>query len=180
MGWECTVLKLKRYNISVAKHFPLYLRNFIFGVEDSLVSTVGLLAGIAIGGVSRETIFLTGAVLILVEGFSMASGSFLTESSVREYLHGRGDNERPLLGGVIMFVSYVLAGLIPLASYIIFTDQTTAIYSSAFTSLLALGGLGLISGALSHHHILRRAGRMVIVGGVAITLGLAAGLIFAI
>jgi len=164
----------------MVKHFPLYLRNFIFGVEDSLVSTVSLLAGIAIGGVSRETIFLTGAVLILVEGFSMASGSFLTESSVREYLHGRGDSERPLWGGVIMFVSYLLAGLIPLASYIIFSDLTTAIYMSAATSLAALFALGLISGSLSHGHLFRRAGRMFIVGGVAIALGLAAGLIFAI
>ena len=44
-----------------------YLRAFVFGVEDSVASTVGLLSGIAIAGVARETILLTGAILILVE-----------------------------------------------------------------------------------------------------------------
>jgi hypothetical protein len=44
-----------------------YLRNFIFGVEDSLVSTVGLLAGVAAGGVSSAAILTTGLVLIVVE-----------------------------------------------------------------------------------------------------------------
>ena len=31
-----------------------YLRNFIFGVEDGLVSTIGLLSGISIVGVSKK------------------------------------------------------------------------------------------------------------------------------
>jgi VIT1/CCC1 family predicted Fe2+/Mn2+ transporter len=50
----------------------IYLRNFIFGVEDSLVSTVGLLSGVAVAGVASRTILLTGVVLIFVEAFSMA------------------------------------------------------------------------------------------------------------
>ena len=56
----------------------LYLRNFIFGVEDSLVSTVGLLSGVAVANVDQATIFLTGMVLIFVEAFSMGVGSFPT------------------------------------------------------------------------------------------------------
>lgn len=164
----------------MAGHFPLYFRNFIFGVEDSLVSTVGLLAGIAIGGVSREIIFLTGAVVILVEAFSMAAGSFLVESSMEEYTHKRDKNERPLAGGVVMFFSYVIAGFVPLASYIIFVSDTTALYMSALTSLLALFALGLVGGSLSHVKIVRRGVRMVLVGGIAVAAGVAAGLVFAI
>jgi len=63
----------------------VYVRNFVFGVEDSLVSTVGLLSGIASAGASTATIFLTGTVLIFVEAFSMAVGSYLSEESVEEY-----------------------------------------------------------------------------------------------
>jgi len=164
----------------MAGHFPLYFRNFIFGVEDSLVSTVGLLAGIAIGGVSRETIFLTGAVVILVEAFSMAAGSFLVESSMEEYTHKKDKNERPIWGGLVMFVSYVLAGFIPLASYIFFADDSTALYMSALTSLGALFILGLIGGTLSHVNIVRRGVRMMLVGGIAIGAGVAAGLAFSV
>ena len=61
----------------------MFLRNTVFGVEDSLVSTVGLLSGIAAtGSVSKSFILLTGIVYISVEAFSMAVGSFLSEEFV--------------------------------------------------------------------------------------------------
>ena len=92
-----------------------YFRNFVFGVEDSLVSTVGLLSGIAIAGVAQKTIFLTGIVLIFVEGFSMAAGSFLSEASAEEYSARQNVSPRhSALAGVVMFVSYFVAGFIPL------------------------------------------------------------------
>ena len=37
----------------------IYLRSFIFGFEDSLVSTVGLLSGIAFAGITAREIILT-------------------------------------------------------------------------------------------------------------------------
>src|SRR3990167_3716167 len=133
----------------MARYPIVYFRNFIFGVEDSLVSTVGLLSGIATGGVGREGILLTGVVLILVEAFSMAVGSFLTESSVEEYSHIEDRKSRPFWGGIVMFVSYLVAGFIPLTPHI-FLRGTTAIYTSIIASLIALFILGLISGSLSH------------------------------
>jgi hypothetical protein len=60
----------------VNKNFILYTRNFIFGSEDSLVSTVGLLAGIVSAGIERKEIIISGIVLICVEAFSMSIGSF--------------------------------------------------------------------------------------------------------
>jgi len=56
---------------------PLNFRNFVFGVEDSLVSTVWLLSGAAAVVVAQETVLPTDFVLIFVEEFSMGVGSFL-------------------------------------------------------------------------------------------------------
>src|SRR3989344_3322331 len=96
---------------TTALRSALYLRNLVFGVEDGLVSTVGLLSGIAIAGVERDTIFLTGMVLIFVEAFSMAAGSFLSEFSAEEYALQREVSGRtPFFNGLIMFWSYLLAG----------------------------------------------------------------------
>ena len=58
------------------KKYSLIVRNFTFGVEDSLVSTVALLAGIAIANVETKTIVLTGIVLIFVEGAGNFTPSF--------------------------------------------------------------------------------------------------------
>src|SRR3989344_4537783 len=102
----------KNIQVTMSNRFTSvsYFRNFIFGVEDSLVSTVGLLSGVAVANVSREHIILTGIILLLVEGLSMAVGSFLTEYSVEEYTH---QTERPtkrnVISGVIMFFSYLSA-----------------------------------------------------------------------
>jgi VIT1/CCC1 family predicted Fe2+/Mn2+ transporter len=88
----------------------LYLRNIIFGVEDSLVSTVGLLSGIAVEHVSSPTILLTGFVYITVEAFSMSVGSFLSEESAEEVAAGKSVAPlMPALGAFIMFGSFFVA-----------------------------------------------------------------------
>src|SRR3989338_10857409 len=96
-----------------------YIRSFVFGVEDSLVSTVGLLSGVAITGASAKTIFVTGIVLIFVEAFSMGAGSFLAEHSADDYEFKSAPSARKsMLDGLIMFVSYFIDGFIPLFSYL--------------------------------------------------------------
>ncbi len=155
------------------------VRNFIFGVEDSLVSTVGLLAGIAIGGVSKEVILLTGCVLILVEAISMAAGSFLSEASAEEFKNkGNVPRSRALLGGIVMFFSYFLAGFVPLFPYLVF-EVSTAFYVSIGCSLLALFMLGIISGSLSGGSLMKRGLRMMFIGGIAIAAGVGAALLLA-
>ena len=155
-----------------------YLRNFIFGVEDSLVSTVGLLTGIAIGGVSRETIILTGVVLIVVEAFSMAVGSFLSDEVAEESAVKSKRENRSLGGAVVMFCSYLIAGTIPLFPYLVLADNT-AIRSSIVASLVALFILGLISGRLIRGRLIAHGTRMALVGGLAIAVGVAAAFLLA-
>lgn len=155
--------------------FAVYIRNFIFGVEDSLVSTVGLLSGVAVAGMSRENIFMAGSVLISVEAFSMAVGSYLSEHSVEEYMNGESTKaRRPLFAGVIMFFSYFLAGLLPLAPYAgLAADQ--ALRLSIGISLISLFVLGAISAKVFKINILRHGLEMLIIGGVAIAVGIFVG-----
>ena len=152
-----------------------YFRNFIFGVEDSLVSTVGLLSGVAIAGVERETILLTGVVLIFVEAFSMAVGSFIAEHSADDYLRQR---EVPmgsaLADGAIMFVSYFVSGFIPLSPYMFF-DARSALWVSIALSVLALFVIGFIGARLSKTSLVRGGTRMMIIGGIAIAVGILVG-----
>lgn len=152
-----------------------YVRNFVFGVEDSLVSTVGLLSGIASGGVEQKTILLTGVVLIFVEGFSMGVGSFLSEESAEEYLHRREAPLRhTLLDAIIMFSSYFIAGFIPLAPYF-FLSGGESFWVSIGLSLAALFMLGLTSGRLFRISIIKSGVRMLMIGGLAIAVGMVVG-----
>ena len=155
----------------------LYLRNFIFGVEDSLVSTVGMLSGIAIAGTGRSTILLAGIVLIFVEAFSMGVGSFLSEQASEGYTKKKEpEARRSIIAAAIMWVSYFFAGFIPLASYI-FMDVSQAFWTSIVASLATLFILGVISARLSHLKLLRHGMKMLIIGGIAIALGVIVGTI---
>lgn len=152
-----------------------HFRNVVFGVEDSLVSTVGLLSGVAIADVERATIILSGVVLICVEAVSMAAGSFLSESSARSYAAQREQPLRPsVASGAIMFFSYFLAGFIPLTPYL-FLNTAVAFPSSIGASFLALFVLGAVSAHLSGVNIAQSGLRMLVVGGLAIAVGMVVG-----
>lgn len=154
-----------------------YFRNFVFGVEDSLVSTVGLLAGVAAAGAASETILLTGVVLIFVEAFSMSAGSYLSESSADEYAAaGREAGKESFFDASVMFVSYFLSGFIPLAPYIIWPVDSAFWYSIGF-SLVALAALGAVGSRITRASLVRSIVRMVVVGGVAILVGVLAGVL---
>lgn len=153
----------------------ILVRSFTFGVEDSLVSTVGLLSGVAAAGMSTRNILITGTVLIFVEAFSMGVGEMLSEHSASEFEHGhRVAYSDTFKAGVIMFFSYFIAGYIPLAPYVIF-DVTKAFPLSIAASLLFLFILGAGSGKGLKTGILRGGIRMFLLGGLAIALGVIVG-----
>lgn len=156
-------------------HHALYLRNAVFGVEDSLVSTVGVLSGVSAAGVERSTVLLTGIVIIFVEAFSMGVGSLLTENSVEEYVNKKEiPLRRSLLGAGVMLLSYFFAGFIPLFPYV-FLPGMAAFWVSIFTSILSLGILGAINSKLSGTNLLRHSLEMMLIGGTAIAVGVGIG-----
>lgn len=124
----------------------MYVRNFIFGGEDILVSTVGLLSGVAAAGISRDDIILSGVILIFVEALSMAVGSFLSENSAEEFLvKAELPWRSSITAGAIMFGSYFCLGFIPLLPYFLW-PVNVAFGASIAASLLALTLLGWFSG----------------------------------
>lgn|SRR3989338_3484841 len=155
-----------------------YYRNFVFGVEDSLVSTVGLLSGISIAGVTNKTIIMTGVILIFVEAVSMGAGSFLSESSAEIY-ESRQDKttNRSYFGALIMFVSYLVSGFIPLLPYLVLS-QKAAFWGSSGLSLAVLFLLGTISAKISNTGMRKNVARMVLIGGSAIAVGSIVGRLF--
>ncbi len=158
--------------------FILYVRNFIFGAEDSLVSTVGLLAGVASAGMAQKEIIVSGTVLIFVEAFSMSVGSFLSERATEESLSDyKNEDSNSFWAAVIMFFSYFIFGLVPLAPYL-FISVDSAFWLSIFASLVFLFVLGFISAKVLKTKILKNGLRMMLIGGLAIGLGVVVGMIF--
>jgi VIT1/CCC1 family predicted Fe2+/Mn2+ transporter len=167
-----------RHLLHQATHSDTYLRNFIFGVEDSLVSTVGLLAGVAAGGVGSPVILTTGLVLIVVEGFSMGIGSFLTEETTEEMAGEKPNTYEAIKGAATMLLSYCLAGLLPLSPYI-FLQGSLAVTASVILSLTGLMVLGYgTSLYYGRPKPFNRAIKMMFLGGTAVFMGMLIGKLF--
>jgi len=153
----------------------IYARNVVFGIADSLVSTVGLLSGIDIGGSSHSTVILTGVIYAFVESLSMAVGSFLSEQASEEVVKKEEANTTtPFIGGVTMFISFLISSFIPLSPYL-FSDSPWTLTLSIGLSLLTLFIVGLIMARISKIPLMRHAIKMVLLGGIAIVVGAVIG-----
>ncbi|SRR3989344_917504 len=60
------------------------VRDFVFGMEDGLVSNLGLVLGVYVGGGNTFTIVLAGLASMFAGAFSMSAGSYLSAKAQRE------------------------------------------------------------------------------------------------
>lgn len=68
------------------ERLALSIREVVFGVEDSLVSTLGAVTGVAVGTGDQFVVVLSGIVIVVVETVSMTAGSYLSSKSATELL----------------------------------------------------------------------------------------------
>lgn len=142
-----------------------YLRNLLFGAEDSLVSTVGVLFGLASSpDYSSRLLILAAITLISVEAISMGVGSYLSETEVHA-MDGKKHLDLPVLDGILMLVSYLFFGLITLAPYLLLPMATARYFSVGIT----LGFLFIV-GYLPTKNI-KSGVRMLVTAGLAICVG---------
>ena len=149
-----------------------YFRSAIFGFQDALVSTTGVVVGVATGSQDKSTVILAGLVTIIVESMSMGAGQYLSEKSVHQ-LDGR-HHDSPIINGLIMFLSYFLAGLVPVLSVIIF-NLSLAIPSAIISSLIGLFTLGWFKAKFTDRPPLGSALESSLIGGFSVILGLVVG-----
>jgi VIT1/CCC1 family predicted Fe2+/Mn2+ transporter len=148
------------------------LRNFIFGAEDSLVSTVGLLSGVSFAGLTSKALVTSGLILILVEAISMSVGVYISEDSANEL---DGEKDSVYSDSTVMFLSYIVMGLIPLTPYLKYGNTPTAFYFSITVTIVALFLLGLFKGFYVKIHPVKSALKISILGGVVILLAISVG-----
>ncbi len=60
------------------------IREFVFGIQDGLISTVGLVAGMQAAGSNRFTILIAGAAAVCSGAFSMSAGAYLSSKAEKE------------------------------------------------------------------------------------------------
>jgi predicted membrane protein (TIGR00267 family) len=164
------------------------IREVIFGLEDGLVSTLGVITGIAVGTQDRFVIILSGIVLVAVESLSMAAGTYLSNKSEAEAnlarkakhaLHkfirlNHDQKGGPTKDALAMGVAYIMGGAVPIVPYLILPIQT-ALFVSIIATITTLFLVGVGKAKLTQTDPLQSGFEMVTVSLSAAVLGFVIG-----
>jgi VIT1/CCC1 family predicted Fe2+/Mn2+ transporter len=150
-----------------------YIRSLVFGFQDALVSTTGIVVGISVGVHNKQFIILSALVAISVEALSMGAGQYLSEKSVHD-LPASHHRDNLLIGSLTMFLSYLVGGFVPILPIFFTLPPVSSILSVifAFTGLFALG---FFKAKLFSGQVWRSAIEMLLIGGLTTLIGLFVG-----
>ncbi len=154
-----------------------YLRSGLFGIQDGLVSTTGVVVGISTGVEDKAIIILASLVTVAVEASSMAAGQYSSEKAVHQMDKTGKHTDSLMIGSLIMFFGYLLGGIVPIIPTILFNQPQARIIAiiSAFVGLFILG---YVKGHIVGHKPLRSAAELFIIGAIATSIGLVVGYLF--
>ena len=100
-----------------------YLRDWIYGGVDGVVTTFAVVAGVAGANLSIFVVLVLGFANLIVDGFSMAVSNYLGTKSELERIESQSSNrvvdKSPLQASFYTFCSFVIFGLTPLIPYIL-------------------------------------------------------------
>lgn len=151
-----------------------YFRSVMFGLQDGLVSTTGVVVGISAGVSDPAIIIMASFVAISVEASSMAAGEYSSEKAVHELDKRHRHKDDLLMGALLMFVSYFVAGMVPILPFLILPVDIARVVSVA-AALVSLFVVGYLKGKIVKEIAFRSAAEMLTIGGLATAIGLLVG-----
>ena len=155
------------------------VRAGVFGVQDGIVSTFGLIMGVAGAQVSPEAVLIAGVAGAFSGAVSMGAGEYVSVKVQREMLAARGAvdedaNVRPHRAALANSGLFVLGAAFPLAPFL-FLVGFPAVVMSTVLSVFALFVTGALLTRLTKRSPWTSGARMLVIGGGAGVLGYLVG-----
>ena len=156
------------------------VRAGVFGVQDGIVSTFGLVMGVAGAQVSPEAVLIAGIAGAVSGAVSMGAGEYVSVKVQRELLEARGHGRD---GGGVVSPSraalansglFVLGAAFPLLPFL-FLVGLPAVATSTVLSVTALFVAGALLTRWTKRSPVASGMRMLIIGGGAGVLGYLVG-----
>lgn len=158
---------------SIKNFLHNFLPEFVYGALDGTVTTFAIIAGVAGASLSPAIVLVLGISNVLADGFSMASGNYLSEKS-HQSQSGVIPTHSPFNTALATFTSFVIVGCIPLIAYIVSAifgiwRGNEFIISIIFTSC-AFIIVGRIRGKITNTNPIHSIFETLFIGGVAATV----------
>lgn len=162
---------------------PKFLKAAVYGANDGIVTTFAVVAGVAGAQLSPNIVIILGIANMVADGMSMAVGDFLGERSehrLRQRQNGGKIPEGLWKTGAITFVSFVVAGTMPLLPYLfqlvgLKVDPTQQFPLSVFSTAATLFFVGSLRTIVTKGSWWKNGLEMLGIGAIAATLAYALG-----
>lgn len=154
-----------------------YVKSAMFGLNDALVSTTGVIAGISFGTSEKKVVVLAGIVTILVEALSMGAGEYMSAHAVEQFEKSNSETKfNSIKSGLVMWVGYTLGGMVPLIP-IMLLPINLGRYAAIIATLMGLLALGYYKAKVVKANAFRSALEVFALGGLTTIIGVIAGIV---
>lgn len=120
-------------------------RASILGGVDGIITSFAISAGASAGGLGSRVVLVIGVSSVLADGLSMGISEYLSSSGLRAERKSRNEiiqNESsPVVLGLSCFVSFVLCGALPIATYLLTQENLLSCAMFSVVGLMLLGSV---------------------------------------
>lgn len=123
-----------------------YVGDLIYGANDGILTTFAVVAGVSGGSLSSRAVLIVGVANLLADGLSMGVGNYLSigaRESAREVQRLPEEEAHPARHGFATFLSFAVAGAVPLVPYLIPAVEQRFLWSAA-AALVTQFGVGAL------------------------------------
>ncbi|HWO07080.1 MAG TPA: VIT1/CCC1 transporter family protein [Candidatus Paceibacterota bacterium] len=154
-----------------------YIGDIVYGANDGIITTFAVVAAAAGAGVSATIIIILGIANLVADGFSMGASAYLSMRSEQAVAaQGSEAHDRnPFADGVVTFVSFVIAGALPLIPFFVPAAAENAFVVSSIATAAAFFVVGSARSLVIKKNAFVAGLEMLLVGGVAAAIAYALG-----
>lgn len=154
-----------------------YIKSAMFGLNDALVSTTGVIAGVSFGTSDKKVVVLAGIVTILVEALSMGAGEYMSAHAAEQFEKSNTTNRlNSVKSGLVMWFSYTIGGMVPLIP-IMLMPINMGRYAAITAALIGLLALGYYKAKIVKVNPIKSALEVFTLGGLTTIIGVIAGIV---
>lgn len=158
----------------LARH---YIKDLVYGANDGIITTFAVVAGVAGAALEPRIVLILGFANLLADGFSMGASNFLairSDEAARRASGDRAIEPFPARHALVTFGAFVVAGVIPLVSYVL-TLEIDRFATAVGLTLASLFAVGSARSLVTDSGWLRSGVEMLAVGTVAAAVAYAVG-----
>lgn len=117
------------------------LRTLILGGTDGIITIFNIISSIEGSSLNYKYIIILGLAALISDAISMATGEYL---SIKAQSKTNNKKRNPSENAIIMFISFVIFGSIPLILYLLMTkiNHKNKYINTYFSTIIALFILG--------------------------------------